>query len=76
MNKLAQWMIATETTDEALAAAVHVDRSTISRIRRGKHEPSLALIKQLVLVSDGKLTADELLGLRADPGEPLKEEAA
>jgi transcriptional regulator with XRE-family HTH domain len=65
MTKLAQWMEATGTTDEALAASVRVDRSTISRIRRGKHEPSLALIKELVKLSGGKLSADDLLGLQS-----------
>lgn len=63
MTKLSEWMAATGITDDALAAAVKVDRTTISRVRRGKHLPSIALVRQLVAFSQGQLSSDDLLGL-------------
>lgn len=65
MTRLGNWMVEAEITDETLATAVGVDRTTISRIRRGKQEPSSALIRKIVLFAEGGLSADDLLGLTA-----------
>lgn len=50
---LQEWMDANGVTDDALAARVGVDRSTISRVRRGKIAPSLTLAGALNTITDG-----------------------
>lgn len=58
---LDEWMTAKEVTDDALAAQVNADRTTISRIRRGKQRPSWELAARLVDVSGGEISADSFL---------------
>lgn len=55
MMTFAEWMAAEEVSDEAMAAALGVDRSTISRVRRGTMLPSSALIARLVQYSGNKI---------------------
>lgn len=50
---LQQWMDANGVTDDALAVRAGVDRSTISRVRRGKIAPSLALAGTLNSITAG-----------------------
>lgn len=41
--RLDDWMTQTGTSDETLADALKVDRTTISRIRRGTRRPSMQM---------------------------------
>lgn len=50
---LSEWMAVNGVSDEMLAADLEIDRSTASRIRRGKLLPSSRLIARIV-----KLTGD------------------
>jgi transcriptional regulator with XRE-family HTH domain len=52
---LAEWMEANGLTDETLAAALKIDRSTASRFRRAKMLPSSAAIAEIFRLSDGKV---------------------
>lgn len=58
--KLDQWMCETDTTDEALALLVGVDRSTISRIRRGRSLPSVRIMLALRKATDGKVMPNDI----------------
>lgn len=65
--QLSDFMSARGLDDEAMAelvrksSGVSVDRSTISRIRRGKCRPSWDLIACLKSVSKGRVSADDFL---------------
>lgn len=57
MTPLADWMAENGIDDDALAAALTIDRSTASRIRRGKLLPSSSLIARIVHLTDGAVPA-------------------
>lgn len=59
--KLNDWMSAEGLTDEGAAALVGVDRTTVSRIRRGLTQPSWELAATFKVVSGGVVTADDFL---------------
>jgi DNA-binding XRE family transcriptional regulator len=48
-------------TDEEFARVVGVDRTAISRIRRGVNRPSWELAAKIKAVTDGVVTADSFL---------------
>lgn len=50
---LSEWMAAKDVSDETLAAELGIDRSTASRIRRGKLLPSSRLIAKIVDLTRG-----------------------
>lgn len=50
---LQEWMDANGVTDADVAARAAVDRSTISRVRRGKIAPSLTLAVALNAITAG-----------------------
>lgn len=52
---LAEWMAVAGLTDEGLAAALKIDRSTASRFRRAKMVPSSALIGEIFRLSGGQV---------------------
>lgn len=60
---LAEFMQAAELDDEALAAKIGRSRVSVSRYRRGLETPSTPVIVQIVELSDGRVTANELLGI-------------
>lgn len=51
--KLADYLGGKDITDEAFAEMVGCDRSTISRIRNGKHKPSAALMEAIARETGG-----------------------
>jgi transcriptional regulator with XRE-family HTH domain len=62
--KLEQWMAKTETSDEVLAEMISLDRSSVSRIRRGKQLPSRATMEAISRVTGGAVTPNDFfLGL-------------
>jgi transcriptional regulator with XRE-family HTH domain len=65
--KLSDWMTAAGLDDDAVAARVATDRTTISRIRRGVTRPSWDLAAKFKAVSDGAVTADDFLSAEASP---------
>lgn len=58
---LAEWMAREGLGDDEVAGKVGRDRSIISRLRRGKHVPSVALMKALIDLSNGEIDAHALL---------------
>lgn len=59
---LSEWMTAKRLKDREVAVLLGIHRSTVSRVRRGKHLPSRALISAMVATSDGAIDAHTLLG--------------
>jgi transcriptional regulator with XRE-family HTH domain len=72
--KLTIWMEQTSTSDDALAAQVGVDRSMISRVRRGKRLPSHQLMQAIAEATNGAVRPDDFFDLGV-PGR-RKSEAA
>ena len=62
---LHEWMIREGYLDQELASLVGSDRTTISRVRRGKVRPSWELIRKLKDASEGCVTANDFLDLPA-----------
>lgn len=60
---LAEYMEGEGVTDTALAAVLGKSRVTISRYRRGLEPIPGEIVKQLVILSLGRMTANELLGI-------------
>lgn len=58
---LAEWMAREGLGDDAVAAKVDRDRSIISRLRRGKHVPSAALVVSLIDLSNGEIDVRALM---------------
>ena len=59
--QLDNYMRVMRLTDADLAELVGVDRSTVSRVRRGKTRPSWDLIRKIRTASEGLVTADDFL---------------
>lgn len=57
--KVADYMAENGLKDDDLAALVGRNRATINRIRRGVGRPSFGLIKKLIEVTDGAVTAND-----------------
>jgi len=65
-------MIETDIGDQALADLIGAptDRSTISRIRRGRRMPSPELMRKICEVTGGAVTANDFIhGDRAEASE-------
>ncbi len=54
-------MATTETGDEALALRLGVDRSTVSRFRRGRRMPSAEMMRLIHQATDGAVTANDFV---------------
>lgn len=61
---LADWMSANEKDDAAVGALVGKSRTRVSRYRRKLEPIPGEVVKQLVELSEGRMTADELLGIK------------
>jgi transcriptional regulator with XRE-family HTH domain len=59
--RLEDWMTATKATDQALATKLGVDRSTISRIRRGKRVPSVEIMRAIHEATSGAVSANDFV---------------
>jgi transcriptional regulator with XRE-family HTH domain len=46
-------------TDDGLAQLLGLDRSSVTKIRRGKSLPSLTIIKRIRVITGGLVTGDE-----------------
>jgi transcriptional regulator with XRE-family HTH domain len=60
---LADWMAENGMDDEALAAALEIDRSTASRFRRGKLLPSSKAIERIASLTNGQVQPNTFFGL-------------
>lgn len=60
---LAEWMAVKGMDDDALAAALEIDRSTASRFRRGKLIPSAKLIERIAGLTNGAVQPNTFFGL-------------
>lgn len=63
MKTLREWMAEKGETDDTLAGKLVTDRTTISRLRRGKQRPSWALARKLADLTKGEVTADSFMVL-------------
>tara|TARA_R100001594_G_scaffold19178_2_gene37402 strand:+ start:355 stop:567 length:213 start_codon:yes stop_codon:yes gene_type:complete len=61
MTTFANWIRSEKLTHEKAARLLQVSRPFISQILAGKKKPSLKLIKKIVAVSDGKVTAHAMI---------------
>ena len=64
--KLSEFMQARGISDEELASKIGRTRVSVSRYRRGLETPSAEVIKNLVELSGGEITANELLGIESE----------
>ncbi len=62
--QLGEFMKAEDLTDAELGAKIARNRVTVSRYRRGLEPIPGDVVKQLVEMSSGRMTANELLGIR------------
>lgn len=67
---LAEYMEAEGLDDAAMGEKLSKSRVTVSRYRRGLERPPSDVVKQLVEMSGGRMTADALLGISI--GEPAR----
>lgn len=58
---LAEFMAKEGLTDAALARDIGLERSTVTRLRRGQSKPSLRVILALEAVSNGKVRASDFV---------------
>lgn len=56
---LADFMKSEGITDAALARDIGLERSTVTRLRRGQSKPSLRVLLALETVSKGKVRASD-----------------
>lgn len=61
MKKLADWLRRNNIGDADFASRVGTDRTTISRIRRGKQRPSLDLAGRIAAATKGAITANDFV---------------
>lgn len=59
--KLSEWMAAHNIDDDVLAEKLAIDRSTASRIRRGKQKPSWGVAARILDVTGGDVPLDSFL---------------
>jgi len=64
---LADYMAAKGLDDHEMGAKIGRSRVAVSRYRRGVKIPSSQTVKRIVEVSDGAVTANELLQIEAAP---------
>lgn len=65
---LAAYMDANDLDDAALGKQIGRSRVAVSRYRRGLETPSSGVVKRIVKISAGAVTANELLGITAPAG--------
>lgn len=63
---LSEFMQVKNLNDATLAKLLDKDRVTVNRYRRGVEVPSTRTIVRIIEISGGLVTANELLGLRAE----------
>lgn len=64
---LSEWMEANGISDEGLAEKLEIDRSTVSRFRRGKLMPSNDTMRRIIEVTSGSVQPNSFFGLAAAP---------
>lgn len=58
---LAEFMEIEDFTDAALARVIGLERSTVTRLRRGQSKPSLRVLLALETLSKGKVRASDFV---------------
>lgn len=66
---LAEYMEAENLTDAAMGDRIGKSRVTVSRYRRGLEPIPGDVVKRLVESSDGRMTANELLGIQTEAAQ-------
>jgi transcriptional regulator with XRE-family HTH domain len=60
--RLDEWMMAWGVGDVEFAAMLGLHRASVSRLRRGKREPSVALMREVAKLTDGAVTGNDWVG--------------
>lgn len=63
---LSDWMQSEGIDDAALGEKISRSRVSVSRYRRGLEPIPADVVKQLVVMSGGQMTANELLGIEIE----------
>jgi transcriptional regulator with XRE-family HTH domain len=63
--KLEQWMSEVSVSDKVLAEMIGVDRSSVSRLRRGKHFPSPTTMVAISQVTAGLVMPNDFYEIAA-----------
>ena len=67
--KLSEFMQAQSLSDDDMAEKLGISRATVSRYRRGLVTPSPEVMKNIVELSGGVITANDLLGIEPTAAE-------
>lgn len=73
--RLADYLRDRQIRPSALALAIGLSPSTVTRILRGERTPSLSLIARIREATDGAVTADDFLPAREPARQPAPAEA-
>ena len=65
-SPLARWMAMRGFDDDAVSAMLGIDRTSVSRLRRGKQRPSWELLPRIIEITGGAVTAEDFF---EDAGE-------
>jgi transcriptional regulator with XRE-family HTH domain len=76
MNPFAAWIERTGLTKEALARALRLGPSAISKITKDGHWPTHAVALRIYNVTGGEVTPNDLLGANGDPKKSKEWRAA
>jgi transcriptional regulator with XRE-family HTH domain len=67
---ISTYLAEAKMTEAELARLVGCDRSTINRLRNGTRRESDEVIRRIVAVTGGRVTADEIVGSILAPAVP------
>lgn len=70
--KLADWMLKSGVGDEVMASRLEVDRTTLSRLRRGITRPSWDLVNRISEITSGEVTANDFMNSPEEASEAVE----
>jgi transcriptional regulator with XRE-family HTH domain len=61
MVTFSNWIKQSGMTQEVIARRLGVSRSYVTQLAQGKRTPSLKVVRNILLIANGSLTAEDLL---------------
>ena len=61
MVTFSNWIKQSGLTQEVIARRLGVSRSYVTQLAQGKRTPSLKVVRNILLIANGSLTAEDLL---------------
>lgn len=61
MVTFSNWVKQSGMTQEVIARRLGVSRSYVTQLAQGKRTPSLQVVRSILLIANGSLTAEDLL---------------